>query len=133
MPDRLSHYILDDERQVVAVDLLTWARWFEIEKRRVAETSTALFWISTVFLGLDHQWGKGPPLLFETMIFERSKVTKMGPVLDELDGEQWRYSTWDDAEAGHHATVKRVLRLEADAEKKAAMMARIRERIKGER
>ena len=127
MRDRLNtHYILDDDHQAVAVDLMTWARWFEVEKRRVAETRTDLFWISTVFLGLDHQYGKGPPLLFETMIFERNKVTKMGPILEEMDGEQWRYSTWDDAESGHHATVKRVLRLEADAKTNAAMMARIK-------
>jgi len=124
-----AHYILDEERRLVRVDLTRWAEWFGKEgNRRVAATSTELFWISTVFLGLDHQFGKGPPLLFETMVFERGKKTNMGALL-ELDGEQWRYPTWDDAEAGHHATVKKVLRLEADAKAKEVMMIRIRERM----
>src|SRR6187401_652293 len=26
--------------------------------------------VSTVFLGLDHSWGHGPPLLYETMVFD---------------------------------------------------------------
>lgn len=50
--------------------------------------------VSTVFLGLDHNWGIGPPLLFETMIF--------GGVHDEY---QERYSIWDEAEAGHARAV----------------------------
>jgi hypothetical protein len=50
-----------------------------------------------VFLGLDHRFGgSGPPLLFETMIFG-------GP----LDEEMWRYSSWDAAEAGHAAAVRK--------------------------
>jgi len=57
--------------------------------------------ISTVFLGIDHSFGFGEgPLLFETMVFN-------GP----LDGEQDRYSTWDEAEAGHKAMVERVKEL----------------------
>ena len=50
-----------------------------------------------VFLGLDHSFGSGPPLLFETMVFG-------GPLDEEMD----RYTTWDEAEAGHKAMVKRV-------------------------
>jgi hypothetical protein len=54
--------------------------------------------VSTVFLGLDHSFGKpGPPILFETMTFG-------GP----RDETMFRYSSWDDAEAGHEAEVKRV-------------------------
>ena len=50
--------------------------------------------VSTVWLGIDHQYGAGPPLIFETMIFG-------GP----LDEEQWRYSTENSAIAGHAAAV----------------------------
>ena len=46
--------------------------------------------VSTVFLGLDHNWGGGPPMIFETMIF--------GGAHDE---DQWRYSTRAEAEEGH--------------------------------
>ena len=87
----IKHYILDGHAPV-AVDLLTWAKWYEQPDRRlVAKTSPADgIKVSTVFLGFDHQWGDGPPLLFETMIF-----------CGEHDGYQERYSTWEEAEAGH--------------------------------
>ena len=51
--------------------------------------------VSTVFLGIDHSFGHGPPVLFETMVFG-------GPRNDE----QWRYCTWDEAAAGHAAVVE---------------------------
>lgn len=85
-------YILDGKTPVRA-DLMTWARWFEKADtaRIVAKTTIDDADISTVFLGLDHRFGgDGPPLVFETMIFG-------GP----HDGYQERYSTWDEAEAGH--------------------------------
>lgn len=62
-------------------------------------------YVSTVFLGLDHRFGQGEPLVFETMVFG-------GP----LDQEQERYSTWDEAEAGHKAMVERVKASEVKAE-----------------
>lgn len=46
--------------------------------------------VSTVWLGLDHQYGDGPPLIFETMIFG-----------GEHDQYQERYSTKEEAIAGH--------------------------------
>lgn len=87
-----DHYILNGH-EPVAVDLMTWARW--LDKARVERTVNKTdighgLKISTVFLGLNHRFGDGPPLLFETLVFG-------GP----LDGEQERYATWDEAEAGH--------------------------------
>ncbi len=64
---------------------------------RVAATRVGDARISTVFLGMDHSWGGGPPLLFETLVFG-------GPLDDEME----RYSTWEQAEAGHEAMVARV-------------------------
>lgn len=46
--------------------------------------------VSTVLLVIDHAFGHGPPLIFETMIFG-------GP----HDEEQWRYSTRAEALLGH--------------------------------
>ena len=73
-------------------DIFTKARTFENADRRVALTKLFdLCTISTVFLGLDHSWRFGPPLLFETMAFW------------EEDGgcEQQRCSTWPEAEEQH--------------------------------
>lgn len=55
-------------------------------------------WVSTVFLGVDHGLDPdAPPVLFETMIF--------APQVPEVDQEQRRYRTWDEARAGHCAVV----------------------------
>ncbi len=51
--------------------------------------------VSTVWLGLDHQFfTSGPPLIFETMVFG-------GP----LDEYQQRYSTEDAARRGHQGVL----------------------------
>jgi hypothetical protein len=73
---------------------------------RVAFTDlTDTCYVSTVFLGTNHRFlGKGPPLLFESMVFG-------GPT----HGEMRRYSTWDDAEIGHQAMVARARKEIANA------------------
>lgn len=50
--------------------------------------------VSTVFLGLDHNYGDGLPLLWETMIFN-----------GEHDQYQERYSSKEGALAGHQEAV----------------------------
>jgi len=56
-------------------------------------------WVSTVWLGLDHCFGDGPPVIFETMVF----TTKES--LDDLDCK--RYSTEAEALAGHAKMVEK--------------------------
>lgn len=93
-----DHYILQGKTAVPA-DTMTWARWYETakEERIVKQEDVAPdVRVSTVFLGLNHNWGDGPPHIFETMVF--------GGLLDQ---EQDRYSTWEEAEAGHEAMVER--------------------------
>jgi hypothetical protein len=111
----IKHYILDEHHRIIIADFDTWTAWMEdSRKRRVAGTTTRFHWVSTMFLGLDHQWDKGPPLLFETMVFERTDETNENEI-DWLGGECHRYSTWDDAVAGHAAVVRRIEKLEAEA------------------
>lgn len=93
----LGLYILSDDHVPVKVsDLTLWAKWRAAageEGVRVGFDCVGTADISTVFLGVDHRFfGDGPPLLFETMIFN-------GP--GDLDRAQWRWSTWDEAAAGH--------------------------------
>lgn len=101
-----DHYILDDKRRPIKVGLHEWSAWFGKEDRRVALTETALHRVSTVFLGLDHSFGGGPPLLFETMVFENGTNEDVGCN---------RYSTWEEADAGHAGMVEEFLKKEADA------------------
>jgi hypothetical protein len=92
-----KYYVLDSDNHVVEVDMLTWAMSLEGTSNRVVDYTqiTSEITVSTVFLGLDHRFfGKGPPILFETIIFG-------GP----LDGEGLRYSSYDDAEIGHRTFV----------------------------
>jgi hypothetical protein len=90
-----GRYILHGTVPVEEPDLLTWAQWFESAKRHVADTwVTPTVRVSTVFLGLDHQWGDGPPLLWETMIFHEGDSQ-----------ETWRYATYHAAEQGHERAI----------------------------
>lgn len=96
----MSHWILKD-REPVEVDLMTWAEWFGTADRSVAQTAGRGYRVSTVFLGLDHRFGGGgPPLLFETMVFA-DRSDSVG-----ADVDQRRYSTWDEAAAGHEEMVE---------------------------
>lgn len=97
-------YILDEQGEPVPCDDITeWGHFYENkDARRVAQDrdegpDKIDVWISTVFLALDHQYGKGPPILWETMVFG-------GP----LDGEQDRYSSRAAALRGHQVMCERV-------------------------
>jgi hypothetical protein len=98
-----GHYILDGHRPVPCDDLMQWCHEFDRRKKerqdpwRVALTKLDNADVSTVFLGLDHSFGDGPPELFETMIFggEHHEFCE-------------RYSTWEAAEAGHARAVELV-------------------------
>lgn len=94
------YWVLDRNNQPVAADIQTWAEFFEHHgRRRVAQTYLWLPWrthISTVFLGLDHGFGEGSPIVFETMIFGGSET-----------GYQERYTSWVEAEEGHKRAVLR--------------------------
>lgn len=86
-------YILVERMAIEVDDLMTWARWFEDnwKYKHVAATRIGTARVSTIFLGLDHSFAEdGPPILFETMIFN-------GPA----DQYQRRCSTWKQAEAMH--------------------------------
>lgn len=93
---RNMYYILDGHK-VIETDLMTWAKAVRSTDRHVGKTTIGDAEVSTVFLGINHRFGNGPPLLFETMVF--------GGILDQ---EQERYTTWEEAEEGHRAMVDRV-------------------------
>ena len=100
---KFFYYILKN-KEPVSVDHFAWARWFQKSDRHVAETIIGKIRISTVFLGLNHQFGKGPPILFETMVFNGS-----------LDGEQNRYHTWQKAQEGHNQMVEFIKKRRSNA------------------
>lgn len=87
-------YILDGKAVIPAL-VNQWAAWYESADRTVKRTTISEdVVVSTIFLSLDHQFGNGPPLLFETLVLG-----------GEHDGDMWRYSTWQEAELGHDKAV----------------------------
>lgn len=94
-------YILDEKgNPIVESDIYLWSNWFEnADLRRVAKDTIGDSDVSTVFLGVDHNFNKrGPPILWETMVFG-----------GKLDREQDRCSgSKEQAEAMHARMVKRV-------------------------
>ena len=88
-------------------DTLEWARLFEDKVyQHVAETTLPNGkWVSTVWLGLNHRYADGPPLIFETMVFA------VEGQWDERDCK--RYSTEQEALTGHEAMVKKWSQKEA--------------------
>jgi len=84
-------YILVGHEAVPEPDARKWAEFFQNGNRKVARTHiTSSIYVSTVFLGLDHSWGEGPPMLFETMVFG-----------GEHNQHCTRCSTWLKAEVQH--------------------------------
>jgi hypothetical protein len=93
-------YILNENNQpVVEHDLFTWAKWFETADRVVSKTNFGDIQISTVFLGLDHQFDEGRPILYESMVFG-----------GKLNERCIRYSTREEAITGHNELVAEVVK-----------------------
>ncbi len=83
------------------LDLMEWANLFEdFEYRQVGDSLVDGIRVSTVWLGLDHNFGRvGPPLIFETMMFDWTTE-------DRQVDFQWRYHSLEQAQAGHANAVK---------------------------
>jgi len=94
-----KHYILEG-KEIKKVDFHTWSEWFENnENRRVKLTKHPSGWfVSTVFLGIDHSFGIGDKdLVFETMAFGTNSYS-----------ETRRWSTYTEAVRGHDDLVKEI-------------------------
>ena len=78
-----------------------WAKLMEDFEFKVVEQSILSngLYVSTVWLGLNHQFGKGDPLIFETMVFPNKGTW--------LEQDCVRYSTLKEAQAGHKELVKK--------------------------
>lgn len=87
------YYILNASGvPVPCANRLLWIAWMQIRQHRIiAQDRIGDIGVSTVFLGIDHNFvDVGPPVLWETLLVG-------GP----RDGEIQRYQTQDAARAGH--------------------------------
>lgn len=90
-------YYLNEDKTYRPAELMEWAEQFEHMDRHVACEVIEGKKVSTVWLGLDHSFCGGKPLVFETMVFS------------EYDGGtdiyMDRYFTWDEAVEGHKKAI----------------------------
>ena len=93
----LAWWILDGDepRQAEWEEYIAWMSNGFDQTRRIARSKVRGVEVSTVFLSVDHQFGSGPPILFETMIFG-----------GDQDQEQWRYTSKAAAVVGHKRVVR---------------------------
>jgi hypothetical protein len=93
-----DHFILDQSHTPHRCKFSEFIHWkMTNPNTQVAHDAIGDVHVSTVFLGLDHAFFGGPPLLFETMIFG-----------GRHDRTQLRCSTWEKAERQHAKTVEMV-------------------------
>ena len=89
------------DRQGNPITYEQFGKLFNPEYARVAEDTVHGFWVSTVWLGVDHGWsGDGKPIIFETMVFPGRN--------DLSDICMERYSTEEEAIEGHKRMCKMV-------------------------
>lgn len=86
----MNLYILNGKTPVLAPNSFVWSQHMGTNRFNVRSSATSESRVSTIFLGFDHSFGQGPPLLFETMIFGGAH-----------HGLQLRCSTWDEAVLQH--------------------------------
>lgn len=93
------YFILDGREPKEVNDILEWARWIEKNENKVIKQTNLPnnILVSTVFLGINHAFMDGPPILFETMIFG-----------GEHNQYQNRYATYEEAEKGHEEAIQLV-------------------------
>lgn len=96
------YYTLDENENVVPCDQEEWCKVFKSDRRIVNRSHQGAVTVSTVFLGLEHGFSGDKPILFETMAFNAP------------DGEEHmrRYTTIEEARAGHEEVCAEVFRLE---------------------
>lgn len=111
---RPQYYKLIGRLPVPVYDVSEWTKVAEIgtDAWRIAETVVGPLHVSTIFLGLDHNWSPDSDalaVLFETVVLGDDSDMKPPTNLRELllgNQYQRRYATWDEAEQGHDAAVE---------------------------
>jgi hypothetical protein len=96
------------DRKGNVVGLEEFSALFEnIDYKYVAKTDAGKYWISTVWLGLDHSFSlddSAPPIIFESMVFRKDKD---GGMDFSEEQECHRYATEEEAVAGHEKLVRK--------------------------
>jgi len=92
-------YILDKDNKPIEAHPLVYIDWIHNNPSRKAVKQELIgdVRVSTVFLGLNHSYEGGDPVLWETMVFE-----------GDYDGYQERYTSYEDALRNHEFVVEMI-------------------------
>jgi len=92
-------YKLDEDNNPIECSMREYTKWLDKNptKKAVRQEEIGKSYVSTVFLGLDHGYKQGIPVLYETMIFG-----------GKHDQYQERYTSLEDAVKGHKVAVELV-------------------------
>ena len=97
-------YKLNEKKEIIECTLHEWGRFLETPEKIVKQENVGDYWVSTVFLGIDHNftrpYNNNKPILFESMIFKSKDIGQ--------DSWQERYCTYQEALDGHNAIVERL-------------------------
>jgi hypothetical protein len=92
-----DHFYRLDARKPVRCTLAEYALAMLDETQRVlAQTQVGDLHVSSIFIGIDQNFGTGPVLLFETLVFG---------LPDDLR-PRWLHATWADSMAWHRQLVQ---------------------------
>lgn len=88
------------DKDGLPISAQSWMQLMELESYRVLKQDTALddSWVSTIWLGFNHNIGSKKMHLFETMVFAKRDQN------DIIDSR--RYSTKNEALKGHEEVLK---------------------------
>ncbi len=105
-------------------DEITMEQWISLHRdfdyKVVRQEDVGSYFVSTVWLGLDHNWNpEGPPLFFETMVFPADD----GESVLALEFDMDCYGSEAAAVAGHEAMVTLVRATMQDVETAVAQAA----------
>lgn len=99
-----NNYILIGKTPKKSTNVTDWGNWFQNNGKNciVGNDTVNGVLVSTVFLGIDHNFnpratGNSEPILFETMIFGGKHNQYM-----------MRYNTWEEAEIGHKKALEMI-------------------------
>ena len=99
--DRKPYFILDENKNAIPANAIEWGDFFENRTNRIVKQEMVNdCWVSTIFMGIDHnpcyfKEDVHHPHIFETMVFKGKER------YDYCE----RYSTWQEAEDGHKKAI----------------------------
>ncbi len=91
---------LNEDREVIEATREEWSESFSDPSKRVVQQDSidGGWFVSTVFLGLNHAFSGGQGIWFESMVFRPDGQTS----------DERRYRTWNQAKRGHEEILARL-------------------------